>query len=94
MTIAPAVVTLTYKIIVNISEKVFLLLKCSAGDTHRGSGLVIYAFLHNFAISIDSSSPINKFDSFIIFSLLINGVILLLNCLILILYLYIHFFFA
>ena len=32
-----------------------------------------------------------KFYSFIIFSILINAVILLLNCLVLILYLYIHF---
>ena len=32
-----------------------------------------------------------KFYSFIIFSILINGFILLLNCLVLILYLYIHF---
>ena len=45
----------------------------------------------NCAISIDSYSPINKVYSFIIFSLLINAVILLLNCLVLILYLYIHF---
>ena len=34
-------------------------------------------------------SPINKFYSFIIFSLRINAVILLLNCLVLIHYLYI-----
>ena len=52
---------------------------------------LLYVFLHNFAISIDSYSPVNKFYSFIIFSLLINLVILLLNCLVLILYLYIHF---
>ena len=38
--------------------------------------------LHNYAISVDSYSPINKFYSIIIFSLLINAVILLLNCLI------------
>ena len=50
-----------------------------------------YALLHNYAISIDSYSPINKFYGFIFFSLLINTVILLLNCLVLVLYLYIHF---
>ena len=38
---------------------------------------------------IDSYSPINKF--FILFSLLINAIILLLNCFVLVLYLYIHF---
>ena len=52
---------------------------------------LLYALLYNCAISIDKYSPINKFYSFIIFSLLINAVILLLNCLVLILYLYIHF---
>ena len=36
-------------------------------------------------------APINKFYSFIIFSVLINVVILLLNCLVLILYYYNHF---
>ena len=49
------------------------------------------SLLHNCAISIDSYSPINKFHKFIIFSLLINTVILLLNCLVLVFYLYIHF---
>ena len=53
--------------------------------------LIIICTLHNCAISIDSYSPINKFYSFIIFSLLINAVILLMNCLVLILHLYIHF---
>ena len=48
-------------------------------------------FLHNCASFIDSYSPVNKFYSFFIFNLLIIGVILLFNCLILILYLYIHF---
>ena len=52
---------------------------------------LLYVLLHNCAIFIDSYSPINKFYSFIIFSVLINVVILLLNCLVLILYLYIHF---
>ena len=47
--------------------------------------------LHNCAIFIDSYSPIDKVYSFIIFSLLINTVILLLNCFFLILYLHIHF---
>ena len=50
-----------------------------------------HALLHIFAISIDSYSPINKFCSFIIFSQLINAVILLLNCLVIMLYLYIYF---
>ena len=50
------------------------------------------ALLHNCGFSIDSYSPINiKFYSFVIFSVLINTVILLMNCLVLILYLYIHF---
>ena len=44
-----------------------------------------------YIISIDRYSPINKFYSFIIFSLLINAGILLLNCLVLVLYLCIHF---
>ena len=51
-------------------------------NLHRFSdalGLVIICILHNCHISI---------DSFIIFSLLINAVILLLNCLVLIVYLY------
>ena len=34
--------------------------------------LIIKALLHNCAFSIDSYSPINKFYSFIIFSVLIN----------------------
>ena len=38
-----------------------------------------YVLSHNCAFSIDSFSPINKFYSFIIFSLLINAVILGLN---------------
>ena len=50
-----------------------------------------YVLLHNCAISIDSYSPDNKFCSFIIFSILINAVILPLNCLVLIIYLCIHF---
>ena len=47
--------------------------------------------LHNCAISRNNYSPVNKFYSFIIFSLLINAVILLFNCCVLILYRYIHF---
>ena len=43
------------------------------------------------AISIVSCSSVNKIYGFIIFSILINAVILLLNCLVLILHLYIHF---
>ena len=43
------------------------------------------------SISIDISSPVNKFYIIIIFSLLINAVILLLNCLVLTLYLCIYF---
>ena len=46
-----------------------------------------YILLYNCAISIDSYSPVNKFYRFIIFGLLFNGVILLFNCLVLILYL-------
>ena len=42
-------------------------------------------------LSIDSCSSFNNFYSFIIFSVLIKAVILLLNCLVLILYRYIHF---
>ena len=42
------------------------------------------------AIFIDSYTSINKFYSFIIFILVINAAILLLNFLVLILYLYIH----
>ena len=49
---------------------------------------LLCALLHNYAISIDSHSPTNKFYCFIFFSLLINAVILLLNCLVLVLYLY------
>ena len=42
--------------------------------------------LHNCAISIDSYFPVNKFDiSFVIFGILMNAVILPLNCLVLIL---------
>ena len=41
--------------------------------------------------SIYIYSTVNKFYSITIFSLLINAVILLLNCLVLILYIYIHF---
>ena len=41
-----------------------------------------YVLLHNCATSIDSYSPVNKFYSFIIFSLLINAVILPLNYLV------------
>ena len=43
------------------------------------------------AISIDSYTSIDKCYSFIIFSLLINAVIFLLNCDVFILYFYIHF---
>ena len=52
---------------------------------------LVYVFLHNCSISIDSYSPDNKFYSFIIIIILINAVISLLNCLVLILYLYKHF---
>ena len=38
-------------------------------------------------MSIEGYSQINRFYSFILFSLLINAVILLLNCLVLVLYL-------
>ena len=43
-----------------------------------------------FYIIVLKYSPVNKFYSFIIFSLLINAVILLLNCLVFILYLSLH----
>ena len=46
--------------------------------------------LHSCAISIDICSPVNKFYSIIIFSLLMNAVILLFSCLILMLNIYIH----
>ena len=46
--------------------------------------------LHTISI-IDIYSPINKLYRIIIFSFLINGVILLFNCLVLILHLYIQF---
>ena len=36
---------------------------------------LLYAILHNHAFFIDSYSPINKFYSFVIFSVLINAVI-------------------
>ena len=51
----------------------------------------IYLFLTCCALSIDRYTLINKFYSFINFTLLINAVDLLLNCLVLILCLYIHF---
>ena len=54
--------------------------------------VTIYVLLHNCAMFIDRYTPINKFYSFIIFSFLINAIMLLLICLVLILYLYIHFF--
>ena len=60
-------------------------------EKHIWTAATDYALLYNCAISINSYSPINKFYSFIFFSLLINAVILLLNCLVLKLYLYIHF---
>ena len=49
-----------------------------------------YVKLHNCAISIDIYFPVKKFYSLIIFSILTNAVILLLNYLVLIHYLYIH----
>ena len=60
-------------------------------DIAIGGTNYYFYFLHNCAICIDSYSLVSKFYSFIIFNLLINAVILLLNCLVLILYLYIHF---
>ena len=45
--------------------------------------LLLYVLLHNCDISIDSYSPVNKFYSFIMFNLL--------NCLVLILKLYMQF---
>ena len=52
--------------------------------------IINYVLLHNCPISIDIYSPINKFYSFINFSLLINAVILLLDCIILIHFLYLN----
>ena len=51
-----------------------------------------YMYFYIIALfSIDMYFPVNKFYSvIIIFSLLINAVILLLNCLVLILHLYIY----
>ena len=43
---------------------------------------ILYVLLHNCVISINSFSPINKFYSFVIFSLLINSVILIKNYLV------------
>ena len=43
------------------------------------AGQPYYTYVHNCAISIHSYSPVNKFYSFIIFSLLTNAVIMLLN---------------
>ena len=56
--------------------------------------ITIYVILHNCVISIDSYSAINKFCSLIIFNILINTVMLRLNCFVLILYLYISFSFS
>ena len=50
-------------------------------------------FLQNCAISIHKITPINKFYSFIIFSLLINAVMLLLDYLVLVFYLFAYIFF-
>ena len=50
-----------------------------------------YVLLHNCAISTHSYTPINTFYSFVI-SLLINAVILRMNYLVSIVYLYIHFY--
>ena len=48
---------------------------------------LLYVLLPNCAIYIDIFSPVYKFYSIKIFSLLLNVVILLLNCLVLILFL-------
>ena len=58
---------------------------------NHGLGIFWYGIIVLF--SIDIYSPVNKFYRVIIFSLLINVVILLLNCLVLIPLLYnvIHF---
>ena len=70
-----------------IFETYFSFLK----DMWIAEQLIIILLLLNCAISIDRYNSIYKFYNFIIFSLLINDVILLLNCLVLILYLYIYF---
>ena len=46
------------------------------------------SFLLNCALSIDSYTSFDKFYNYIAFSLQINAVILLLNCLVLIHYIY------
>ena len=51
--------------------------------------LIIICTLHNVLFPLTSYTPINKFYSFVNFSLLINAVILLMNYLVLTLY--IHF---
>ena len=48
--------------------------------------LIRYVLLHNCVIKFPLTAILHKFYSFIIFGLLINAVILLLNCLVLILY--------
>ena len=55
--------------------------------------LTFMCTLHYCVISIDSYSQVNKFDSFVIFSLLINAVILLLNCLVLRFFFFTYIFF-
>ena len=50
-------------------------------------------FLHDCAISIHRITPVSKFYSVIIFSLLINAVMLLLDNLILVFYLFAYIFF-
>ena len=62
--------------------------------TYRLQQLIImctFSLLPTCALSADSYTSINKFYSFISFSFLINAVIILLQCLVLILYLCIHF---
>ena len=60
-------------------------------DTDIWIATTDYYMHFNIIVLFDSYSSTTKFYSFIIYSLLINAVMLLLNCLVLILYLYIHF---
>ena len=76
---------------VSIYFLLFLAMSMNALTQINAGSDLTPVLLHNCAISIDIYCPINKLYSIIIFSLLINAVILLLNCLVLVLYLYIHF---
>ena len=66
-----------------------------SGDTLRRDAITSYMYFYIIVLfPLTAVLQLIKFYSFIIFSILINAVILLLNCLVLILYLYIHFFYS